>query len=352
MVPTWLRSSLAVFIMLALLAVAGVLLRFAPESTPDVGVSRSPTAGPVLSARTPSPRTDFSANLSPGVKIGRGVAAVVAQGQGESKFINQVVVVTGPGGGQHTILWNEDYEGRVQMLAPIEDTLPRTLHSVDSVVTHALLGQTGEARRELGIVYDATAFGSGSPTARFALLRLEEGEWQLLWDSGADEEWRGSHGRVEFPQGDLSEMVVRSDSWVDGYDELSNVLHESNSGPHRYFVDTWVRSGDGYVRSSAETVPAPYATLVEFLYALGRGDDTAAREQVTQAELVARARSFGMDGDSRHWLITCPYGQECGIDEPIRFDPSQYHGEPAVAVFFEEREGQWLISDIQPDEES
>ncbi len=350
MVPSWVRSSLAAFIVVALLGVAAVLLRFAPASTPDAEVTRSPAASAALSARTPSPTKGYLSNLAQAARVGRGVAIVVAPGPRNPERIDiPVVVVTAPGSGQHTILWNQDFQGRAQMLEPTEYVGRGTLHSPYSVISHAIQNQTVDGVRELGIVYNAAAFGSGSPTARLALLRLTEDAWQLLWDSGADEEWRGSHGTVEFSDGDLSEIVVRSDSWVDGYDQLSNVLHESNSGPHRYFVDTWVRNGDGYVRSSAETVPAPYATLVEFLYALGQGDDAGAQEWVTQAELVSRARSFGMDGDSRHWLITCPYGQECGVDEPIRFDPTQYHGEPAVAVYFEERDGQWLIRDIQPE---
>ncbi|MEX0785524.1 MAG: hypothetical protein WD939_02695 [Dehalococcoidia bacterium] len=312
-------------------------------------VAETPTSDP--SVPTPTARPIGGGNQ--GARLDRGIVAVVAEGQGSLGFFDRVVVVTGPAYGHHTIIWMEDYEGRSQVLASPTDVVRGTLSAPDSVVMQAVLNEKPGSPRELGIVYDATAFGSGSPTARFALLRLEEDAWRVVWDSGADEDWRGSHGRVEFPSGDTSELVVRSDSWVDGYDELSDVLHESNSGPHRYFVDTWQRDGDDYVRVSAQALPAPYATLVEFLHALSVGDESGALERVTDDELVSVARGVGMDAaPGNYWTAICEDGLACGEAEPITFDPTRYHGEPPVAVYFEERDGQWLISDIRRDDGS
>ena len=290
----------------------------------------------------------------------------------------------------HVILWQQDGNLETQWF-PITAARDNrtTFLTGGSAVVHAL-HETTNGQWELGIVYDAAPFGSGSPTARFALLGLEEGEWHLLWDSGADEGWRGSHGRVEFPQGDLSEMVVRSDSWRQRGDVLPTVIHEStpgqhrvvadtwlpwcrrcgpgsarrgergvvrwtvvqqtSPGPHSFFVETWLREGDRSVLAGAETVAGPYATLVEFIYILGTGDDAGAREYVTDAGLVERAREHGLAGVPRqHWLSTCESGLECGKTEPIRFDPRPTRGEPQVAVYFEERDGRWLISYIQPE---
>ncbi len=207
--------------------------------------------------------------------------------------------------------------------------------------------QSRDGKREVGIVYDATAYGSGSPTAHFALLRLEGAAWKLIWDVEQAPNWRGSHGRIEFPSGDLSQLVVYSDSWSEGADDLSGVIFEANSGPHRSFVDTWVRQGDGYMRESAKTLASAYATLVEFLYALGTGDDVGAGALVTDASLVEKARAAGLDGwAGKNWLIACPIG-DCGVQAgPIGFDPQHYHGEPNALVSFVERNGQWLISSI------
>lgn len=277
------------------------------------------------------------------------MASAIAEG---AKGLDPVVVVTlAPNLTQHTVIWKQDGESRSQLLTPEDNGEATGLLALNTVVWHVLQGKAPDGQRELGIVYDASAFGSGSPTARLALLRLEGDEWRVVWDSAEIEEWRGSHGDVEFPNGDLSELVVRSDSWMDGYDELSDVLHESNSGPHRYFVDTWILEGDKYVRQGAETVVAPYATLVKFLHVLSAGDEVSSSAQVMEAELVTRARDFGMDdAPGRHWLVRCDDGFTCGIDEPIRFSPSRARGEPPVAVYFEERDGLWLISDIRPDD--
>jgi len=207
--------------------------------------------------------------------------------------------------------------------------------------------QMQDGRREVGVTYDTASLGSGSPQLAFALFRLENDRWNIVWDSIGKLGWRGSHGRADFPNGDLSQFVVQSDSWGSGTDELSGVLHESNAGPHRFFVDTWVRQGDGYVRRSAETVAAPYATLVQFLYNLSVSNDAGAAAQAADPALVGRARSVGLASPPGNWLVTCgdDGGTSCGKTSPIRF----YEGAgPTVAISFVEQDGRWLISDIEP----
>lgn len=355
----WVRGILVAFIV-ALVVGGAVLVCVAPESAPEAEVSGPPTAisTPITPPhlRTPVPLPTPTAPFVPWNLLRKPdgqIFAAVAQGQGLN---DSVLVVTLASPGQtaaHAIVWRDDGRLRSQLIPVTAEPGAaggRRFATPSSAVIHAV-HQTRDGQRELGIVYDATAYGSGSPTARFVLLRLEDEEWRVVWDAGDVPDWRGSHGRVEFPQDDLSELVVRSDSWSEGGDALSGVTHESNPGPHRYFVDTWVREGDRYIRTSAETVPSPYATLVEFLYALGTNDEARAQRQVTDAALVERARSFGLDGAlGQHWLITCANGIECGKTESIRFDPQQTQGEPQAVVFFEEQDGRWLISDIQPDE--
>ncbi len=202
-----------------------------------------------------------------------------------------------------------------------------------------------DGRREVGVTYDTASLGSGSPQLAYALLRLENDAWTVVWDSFGKNGWRGSHGRAEFPNNDLGQIVVHSDSWGSGSDELSGMLHEANAGPHRYFIDTWVRQGDEYARSSADTVAAPYATLVQFLYDLSVSNDAGAAAQATDPALVRLARSLGLAVPPGNWAVTCNEGgSACGKITPIRF----YEGAgPAVAISFVEQGGRWLISDIQ-----
>lgn len=271
--------------------------------------------------------------------------------------LETIIDPVGTGTTEHTITWRSHGEQKEQHLpaaathGPTQrqgmGTLLGRFMDVNSSVISGMQ-QIQNGKRELGVVYDATAYGSGSPTAHFALLRLDGDEWNIVWDVDRVAGWRGSHGRIEFPNGDLSQLVMHSDSWSEGADDLSGVIFEANAGPHRTFVDTWVRQGDSYVRQSAETVPSAYATLVEFMYALGNGDDAAARALVTEAALVDTALSDGLDGwAGKSWLIACPVG-DCGVQTgPIGFDPQRYHGEPNALISFVEQGGQWLISDIK-----
>ncbi len=342
--PSLFRSPLVAFLVVAI-TVAALLLRFAPTSRPEVEVTSPPTSDAI--PNTPIPSQVWPGAVARDVLKGGGRVVKATIQSKERNFVVMVVTLAPGGSAGHVIVWQDDRGTRMQLLQA--EGAVGGLASGNSVVIHGVY-ETRGGRRELGIVYDGSAFGSASPTARLALLRLEGDEWRIIWDSDEIDEWRGSHGDVEFPNGNLSELVVRSDSWSDGYDELSDVLHESNSGPHRYFVDTWVRDGDGYVRSAADTVPAPYATLVEFMYALSIGNEFTARDWVTERDLLAAARDLGLDdGPTKHWLITCHNGIDCGKEEPITFDPRSEHGEPRAAIFFEERDGQWLISDIKPD---
>lgn len=357
MLPVWLRNPITAFYLGVLSVGLSVVVLLAVNGDSKTESNQGENALVEVASPTADSRSVFDEIVPPegamassrrGATIGRGVAVALAETSSRDESLGRVVVVTGPAFGQQTILWTEAGAGRSETLTASGDVVFETLLGGDSVVMYAVLQRTSEGQRELGIVYDATAFGSGSPTARYALLRLEDDEWKVLWDSGIDEKWRGSHGTVEFVQRDLSELIVRSDSWVDAHDELSAVVHESNPGPHRYFVDRWVREGDEYVRESSETIATPYATFVAFLYALGTGDEPAAEERVENRELLAVARDYGLDAAlEHHWLTTCESGLVCGKEGPIRFDALQYHGEPAVAVYFEERDGEWLISDIQ-----
>jgi hypothetical protein len=325
------RLRVLVLAIIVLGAAAGVALALTGESGPPKEAVSEPTVEPTATAESvPTPFVDLAPT---------GVHAHEVTGPTPDDLI---ILETFEGDGRtlgQAIIWRTNGELKTQFPGPFQD--------VNSAIIDGVQQRSGD-RRELGIVYDASAYGSGSPTAMFVLLRLEGDQWRIVWNA-ADHlaDWRSAHGRVEFPQGDLSQLIVRSDSAF-GHDSLSGVLFEANAGPHRGFVDTWVREGDGYVRQSAETVPSAYATLAEFLYALGTGDDAGARALVADAALVGTARSLGLDGAiGKNWLIHCDDWTHCLEEGPIGFDPQGGRGEPNALVSFVEQNGQWLISNIQ-----
>jgi len=322
---------------------AGVALWIAPSSQPAREAAAQPTAvptGPPATA-TQSPPPFVPQNIFGG-RV--GLRALPVPGPRPEDLIILETIAPGYTEGQ-LIIWRTNGELKTQLFPSVSSQrqFPGLLQDVNSAIIDGMQQRSGD-RRELGVVYDATAYGSGSPTSMFVLLRLEGDQWRIVW-AAADHtpDWRSSHGRVEFPAADLSELVVRSDSWIDGTDALSDVFHEANSGPHRYFVDTWMREGDSYIRTGAETVPSAYATLVEFMYALGTGDDSGARALVTDASLLDRARSLGLDGAiGKNWLIACKDSLDCGVHA----GPIGFHQGPPVQIYFEQRDGAYLISDI------
>ncbi|MDI6824336.1 MAG: hypothetical protein QME87_08275 [Bacillota bacterium] len=201
---------------------------------------------------------------------------------------------------------------------------------------------------ELGVVYDEAAGGSGSPRPVFYLWRQPPGgdSWRLLWRSSGPE-WRNSHGKVTISP-DLRRITVESDSWLVP-DGKAEIFHESNPGPHRHFVDTWVRrdGGDAYApvrydRMEAETLPSAYATLVDFVVALSTGAEARARELVADPPLVDEARRLG--------LVQLPPGQRWMLDFP---DPAVETAGPltildgpaaGVTVSFVRRGDAWLMA--------
>ncbi len=280
----------------------------------------------------------------------------VAPGETPNDAILVATVYAQPTGtSAHVIAWLDDGEARQQVFAVPAgaDPFEGNLVSRNSAVIAAV--QQMNSGRELGIVYDHSAYGSGSPQASFALLSLQEGEWHIVWESSEAPEWRGSHGSIAFPRGDLNELAVNTDSWpaAGAGDELSGIFSEANAGPHRRHIDTWVRAGDAYVRRSTETVTSPFATLVEFLYALSTGDEPGARERATDGSVIALARELGMDDAlGKEWLIGCRISpRDCGLTSgPIEVDAQGGRGDPRAVFYFAERNGRWLITGIEPND--
>lgn len=260
-----------------------------------------------------------------------------------------ILVAYGQAGGLtaqgHAILWWQRDELRCQPWPVAADPSVRESFGPDTTFL-AAHQQVRNGRHELGVVYDANSGGSAQAQV-YRLLVLEAGQWRTLWDGRLDSDgrWKFSHAMVSLPGvasgGDaLATVELRSSSWqlMDGREGF---FHESNPGPHRYFVDTWQRQGDRYVLASSRTEPSAYATVVEFVYRLARGEEQEVAALVLDPQVIERARAVGLDRKpERPWLIN--------LDSP----ETETHGPieivegPAVKILCEERGGQWLIKAI------
>lgn len=201
--------------------------------------------------------------------------------------------------------------------------------------------QISERGHELGIVYDANAHGS-APYSNYSLWRWEAGAWMKIWSPlSAPGEWRGIHGSIAFPGPGLDTMVATSSSWG-GEDEKSQIFHESNPGPHRWFQDTWVREGDSYTLTESTTLPSAYNTLVEFIYGLRHGDEAHLQTLVIDPGLVEQAKGLGLENIPNGILLT-------NLDDPSieRTGPLAFEWQNQMVIFSFTQHGEaWMISEI------
>ena len=337
-----------------------------PEAQPT---PRSPATATPRPAQTPPaggawPLTAIRANLDEQWQAGASLETMaIGLGQAAAQGGVQVWVLAVPPQGPEqlpmilvayrmsgrpvvegqAILWWQDGELRQHEFSPESGPGGDSEALGSDAVFVDARQQLRDGTLELGVVYDANSGGS-APVQVYRLLRLEEGGWRTLWDGLRDGagQWKTSHTLASLGSGGTLDMVtVRSSSWQ--YDDgKGGFFHESNPGPHRYFADTWVRQGDRYELAESRVEPSAYATLVEFVYCLSRGEDAKAARWVTDAALVERARAAGLGWrpGRRPWLIDLesPEVEQRG---PIRFVEG-----PAVTVAFEQRGTEWLISGI------
>ncbi len=203
----------------------------------------------------------------------------------------------------------------------------------------------GDALEAAILLDDESISGIKCPV--FRLFRKEEGKWTKIWASPKNS-WRNSDGSITFIGEGISEFVIKSSSFC-YMDSRTGIFLESNTGPRRWFLDTWIRQGDEYVIKTADTVPSAYNTLVEFIYSISVGDNKTAAGCVAEKELVSKATRLG--------LAQKPPGQEWGIEN----DGNDMTGPLTVVVksektplqrriefSFVNRDGRYLISAIIP----
>ena len=204
--------------------------------------------------------------------------------------------------------------------------------------------QTSSARlvvgdkTRLGIIHSENAIGSGAHEG-YLLLELIDGRWIVAWDSNRADIRELSHTKIEFEGPGVDTIHVRGASWY-MKDAKSQIFHESNAGPHRWFEQTWVRRGNEYVMQSGRVVPSPYNTLVEFVYALGMHDDQTATSRVTDISLLDSARIVLHDN-----RLTGPWSTGCEEIPPcIITGGGDYWARVEMVPAGED----WLVSGIQP----
>jgi hypothetical protein len=170
-----------------------------------------------------------------------------------------------------------------------------------------------DRQNEMIIAYELCGACSATD-ALFDLWRWDGGMWQAVWRMKLTDD-RKLHGEIFFPDPALGTIVVKYSSW-NRADEKSHIFDESNPGPHRWFEETWVREGDAYRLVETRVQSSAYNTLVEFVYALRHGDETAARRWVTNPALVQSAYAAKLDRSG-------------GLAEP--FDYPRVSSDPSVA---------------------
>lgn len=216
-------------------------------------------------------------------------------------------------------------------------------------VINGFVASTGDRARvtmlddaTLGIIQENADCGSGAPQEAFLLLKLVDSAWSLVWDSDSDARTALGHRTIRFSGDGLDRLQIDGDSWrvQDG----KNVFAESNAGPHRYFAQTWVRRGSAYELADSHIQKSPYNTLVEFVYALGNGDVTAALTWVASAELVDRALELGLKDNQagERWAAVCA-GVGAQESPPCTITNADHSW--SVEMVPDDRQG-WLVSAI------
>ena len=256
------------------------------------------------------------------------------------------------------VLWRTDRDWRIQWLTPL---LP------DWIDTHLLgalrepgvrrLAPTDIARQAVDggqtlmtVLAEGASCGSGPFTAPL-LFRLAGDRWELAWDPRGTQITQLSDAYSRFVTGE-DEIDVSGALWMGLAGSVGPaIFSESHPGPHRYEDQTWVRKGDGYVFLDSRIEPSAYETLYNFIFAISRGEETAAANKfVTDPALVDRAIGLGLKQQplGQGWMLTTFDGHTecCG---PIAFSARRAGADGAlqtVVVSFVQRGEAWLISSI------
>jgi hypothetical protein len=200
-----------------------------------------------------------------------------------------------------------------------------------------------DARREgeeLGLIFGVLDTGVGRGAAvqpAFLLFRSQaDGAWAPIWSPQGQRDWITTNGEILFTGEGLGELRVAGSSFGTEVGQ-DRVFVECQGCPHRRFLATWVKQGEGYVRQTSlpadaplhrvyweMTRPTPYGVVFEVLWRLRNdlpADDLLASPQVMQQihqhgllnantllvpekELVNGVRFANVEGTQRFYALT------------------------------------------------
>jgi hypothetical protein len=340
---------------------------FPSKSQVDPTGTASPVATPVTPAPPPTPPAGLP-ELIRACVVGKTSASDAAATLTDCFAADSVQAAAAPADGaadvvlldvlsnptcfftESFVVWRSGGDWKVQSLEPIIPSPDQGTafaggnlngpNANDSGVRTSVVGNIPDL--ELGLIFLVGGCGSG-PQDAFALLALDGDQWALKWDSRDSQMKNLAHTEVQFRGKGIEGLDVRGDSWQLG-DAKSQVFHESNPGPHRYFEQTWARQGDEFVLVAESVEPSAYNTLVEFVYRLSTGDSEGARQLTADASLVQTARQLGLvqDPPGQQWLTNLDTETVCCGPIYILEGPPQ-----ETLVSFTSSSGKWLISGIQ-----
>jgi hypothetical protein len=212
------------------------------------------------------------------------------------------------------------------------------------------------AGRNLQLVQVATLpDSSGNPEAwsQVAVLFARRGAagrepLVVVWSPPAGDSWvpaqtlgpdsLGGVGTVEIAVESDTSIILTSRTFrgVPRFEECATC-------PHVYALHRFRWSRAGFTRIEDRPEPSPYASFVQFILALGAGDNEAAGRLVTDPALLEQARLFEFSALPKGAWRAAPATDE-GAGTIVFFRGQQ----EAYQVSFEPRGMAWLINSIKP----
>lgn len=165
------------------------------------------------------------------------------------------------------------------------------------------------------------------------------GRWALSQTLGPDS--LGGVGVAEFvPQGSGPPVLeARTYRRTPGFDECATCPHI-----HHTLRFMWTRSG--WSKTGEETAASPYGAFVQLIAALSVGDREMALRLVADPSLLEAADRFELGRPKALWRVAP------GTDESAEEMTFFRSGREAYKVRFAPREGQWMVTDLQPAQRS
>ena len=162
--------------------------------------------------------------------------------------------------------------------------------------------------------------------------------WTLAQTLGPDS--LGGVGVAEFvPQSDGPGLEARTYRRTPGFDECATCPHI-----HHTLRFTWTRGG--WDKISEEIAASPYYAFVQLTAALAVGDRDLALRMVADPAVLEAAERFELGRPKGLWRVAP--GTDDSAEEMTFFRGAR----EAYKVRFAPRDGQWMVTDLQPSQRS